>query len=241
MLLVLMNVDRLPDAFDVWQAKRLLAHAHTPDQIQRVAFDHPSNKFVELVLASNDAMKLSSTATRQLIKDLAPQGITLDTMRAASTASQLTENARELRAAAARAELAMERYVGILDSERFNIDQAGQNIYRRDPLQVLPGFMGAVQRQQTILRERMRKTFAALQAFYSAKADVAEFLVRNFDIARSAKERTAFADQAAGQKYSKMAIGVRAAQTVVLELERDNQRFNADRRALWNEQFGGTR
>jgi hypothetical protein len=131
-LLLVMNVDRLPAAFDVWQAKRLLVHARTTDQIRGITVDHPSNKFLELVLATNDAVRDSFTATTQLVKELEPQGITLDTMRMVSTRDQLMENVRDLRAAAARAELAMNSYLAILESERSDVDQAGQKIYSKD-------------------------------------------------------------------------------------------------------------
>ena len=243
-LLLVMNFDRLPTAFDVWQAKRLLVHARTPDQIRAVAVEHPSNKFLELVLATNDAVRDSFTATTQLVKELEPQGITLDTMRMVPTRDQLMENARDLRAAAARAELAMNRYLAILailESERSNVDQAGQKIYPKDPLHVLPDFMAALKRQHDILRERMSKTFMAIKMFYSLKSEVADFLVRNWDAGRSPKERSTFADQAASDKFHKLAAMVRAAQASMLELERDNLKFNANRRTLWSAQLGGSR
>jgi hypothetical protein len=239
--LIVMNIDRIPDAYDVWQTKRLLAHARTSNQIQRLAVDHPSNKFVELVLASNDAVRQSSTATMQLMKELEPQGITLDTMRVAPTRDQLVENARDLRAAAARAEMAMTRYLAILESERSNIERAGRKIYSRDPLYVLPNSMTALGRRQDILRERMSKTFVAIEMFFSRKGDVAEFLVRNWDAARSGKERYTFADQATSDKYYKLVALVRAAQTTMLGLERDNLKFDADQRMLWNVEIGSPR
>ncbi len=239
-LLLVMNVDRLPAAFDVWQAKRLLVYARTPDQIRRVAVDHPSNKFLELVLATNDAVQELFTATTQLVKELEPQGITLDTMRMAPTRDQLMENARDLRAAASRAELGMGRYLTILESERFNVDQAGLKIYPRDPLYVLPSFMEAFYMREDIVRERMGKTFMAIKTFYSLKGDVAEFLARNWDNERrSAKERSTFADQATSDQYYKLAAMVRAAQAAMLDLERGNLKFNFDRRKLWTTQIGG--
>jgi hypothetical protein len=228
-LLVVMNFDRLPDAFDVWQAKALLANARTPEQIRRVALHHPSNKFVELVVASNDAVQESVTATAQLLEELEPKGITLDIMRAAPTREQLVENARDLRAAAARAELGMTRYLAILDSERSKVDQTGQKIYSKDPVRVLPDFMTALERRENVLRERMKNTFMAIKTFYSLKGDVAEFLVRNWDVTRP---RTTFADQATSDKYHKLAAMVRAAQAEILALERSNLKFNADRRIL---------
>lgn len=235
LLLVVMNVDRLPDAFDVWQAKTLLAHARTPEQIRRVALDHPSNRFVELVLASNDAAQESAAATAQLLQELEPQGITLDTLRAAPSREQLVENARDLRAAAARAEFGMTRYLAILDSERAQVDKMGQKIYSRDPLRVLPDFMAAFGRREDALRERMKKTFMAIETFYSLKGDVAEFLVRNWDVTRP---RTAFPDQATSDKYHKLASMVRTAQAGMLELERGNQKLKAERRTLWSQQIG---
>jgi hypothetical protein len=240
-LLLVMNLDRLPAALDVWQAKRLLVHARTSDQIRRIAVDHPSIKFLELVLAANDAVQESFTATTRLVKELEPQGITLDTMRMAPTRDKLMENARDLRAAAARAELGLTRYLAILESERSNVDQAGQKIYPKDPLHVLPDFMAALNRREDVLRERMGNTFTAMKTFYSLKSDVAEFLVRNWDVVRSPKERSAFADQTASDKYHKLAALVRAAQASVLELERDNLKINADRRTLWSAHIGGSR
>ena len=237
-LLLVMNVDRLPAAFDVWQAKRLLVHARTPDQIRRIAVDHPSNKFLELVLAANDAVQESFTAATQLVKELEPQGITLDTMRMAPTRDQLMENARDLRAAAARAELGMGRYLTILESERSNVDQAGQKIYPRDPLYVLPNFMEAFNMRGDIVRERMGKTFVAIKKFYSLKGDMAEFLTRNWDNGRSSKERSTFTDHATSDQYYKLAAMVRAAQAATLELERGNLKFNSDRRKLWTTQIG---
>jgi hypothetical protein len=216
-----------------------LVHAPTPDQIRRVAVDHPSNKFLELVLATNDAVQESFTATTQLVKELEPQGITLDTMRMAPTRDQLMENARDLRAAAARAELGMTRYLVVLESERSNVNQAGQKIYPRDPLHVLPNFMRALSMREDIVRERMGKTFIAIEKFYSLKGDVAEFLVRNWDNARSPKERSTFADQATSDQYYRLAAMVRAAQAAMLELERGNLKFNSDRRTLWTAQIGG--
>jgi hypothetical protein len=178
------------------------------------------------------------------VKELEPQGITLDTMRMVPSRDQLMENARELRAAAARAELAMNRYLAILailEFERSNVDQAGQKIYPKDPLHVLPDFMAALKRQRDILRERMSKTFMAIKMFYSLKSEVADFLVRNWDAGRSPKERSTFADQAASDKFHKLAAMVRAAQASMLELERDNLKFNANRRTLWSAQLGGSR
>ncbi len=241
MLLVVMNILRIPDGYDVWQAKRRLAHARTSDQIHHVALESPSNKLIKLVLASNDAVQESSTATVQLIKDLEPKGITLNTMRAASTRDQLVESARELRAAATAAESTMTRYLAILESERSSISEAGRAIYPVDPLYVVPNFMGALARRQEISRERMNKTFMAIRTFYSAKRDVADFLVRNWDLARSPKERSTFADQATSDRYYKLSAAVRATQATMVELERDDLKFDADRRTLWNFEIGRPR
>jgi hypothetical protein len=39
----------------------------------------------------------------------------------------------------------------------------------------------------------MSETFMAIKTFYSLKSEMAEFLVRNWDAARSPKERSTFA------------------------------------------------
>jgi GYF domain 2 len=243
-LLVVMNLNILPDALDFWQAKRLLTHARASEQIKSLAIDHPSNKYIHLVLISNEAVQQSSASTAQLIKDIEPQGITLDSMRVASTRDQLLENAKDLRAAGARATLARPRYVELLDIELSAIEQAGHTIYSSDPIHLLSGFMGALRKRDDVLRERMGKTFKAIEVFYFAKSDVAEFLAQHWDeyrVTRLSKPSSATIDRATSDRYSKLVAIVRAAQSTMLALERDNVKADADRKMFWKEQVAGLR
>lgn len=70
---------------DVWQAKQLLARTQSFAQIASLAHDHVGNRFLELVQGANDATQQSSAAAVELKKGIEPKGITLATMRAAST------------------------------------------------------------------------------------------------------------------------------------------------------------
>jgi len=99
--------------------------------------------------------------------------------------------------------------------------------------------MAAIKKREDILRERMSKTFKAIETFYSLKSDVAEFLVQNWGAPRFSQKQSTFADRATSDKY-KLAAMVRAAQSAMLELEQDNLKFNLDRRTLWNSQIGGS-
>jgi hypothetical protein len=238
MLLVIMNVSRLPMGFEVWRAQQLLAKARSSAQINQLAHDHADNRFLKLVLAVDDAIQKSSAATVELKKEIEPKGITLTTMRAASRRDELVENSRIMRAATATVELAMTRYVRILEIERANLDEVGQKIYPNDPLFLVPNLLKALGKREEILKERMGKAFTAIGMFYSAKADVAEFLLRNWDAVLTSKERSTFADRATNEKYQKLAAAVRAAQTVVLDLERENANFVEDRKATWNIKVG---
>jgi hypothetical protein len=233
-----MNLHALPDALDAWHGKRLMAHARASEQIQDIALRHPSNKFVQLVLASNIATKQSSANTMQLIKDLEPQGISLDAIRSAPTRDQLMQNANDLRAAEARAALALPDYLAILDSERSVVEHSGRQIYADDPIQLLPGFMEAFERRESFLRERMGKMFKAIGALYSATGDVAEFLARYWDeyrIARISKASPTFTDQTINSQYNKLVAKVNGARTEVAALERDNRKFNSDQKTLLDE------
>lgn len=143
-----------------------------------------------------------------------------------------------MRTAAAGAELATTRYFAILELERANVDQAGRKIYPTDPLFVVSNLMATLAKRQESLRDRMAKTFVAIGVFYSAKADVAEFLVRNWDAAPTMKERLTFADKATSEKYNKLAAAARAAETTMLDLERGNAKLIEDRKTLWNVKIG---
>ena len=238
LLLVVMNIDKLPDALDAWQGRRLLAPVRTSEQVQRVALKSPTNKFVQLVLASHDATQQTFAATAQLIKDLEPQGLTVDAVRAASTRDQLTENAKELRAAEARAALALPHYFSILESERASIEQAGRKLYADDPHHLLPGFMEAVGRRQDNLRERMGRTFKAIGAYYSVMGDAAEFVAQHWDQYRTTRvSKVSFtaADQGTSAQYNKLMASAHAAQAAAVALERDNRKLNSDVKVLWTE------
>jgi GYF domain 2 len=237
-LLVIMNVFRLPIGFDVWRAQQLLSRTHSSVEISRLAHDHPDNKFLEFVQVVDDAIQKSSAATLELKKEMEPRGITLTTMRASSTRDQLVEDVRAMRAAAASAETAMPRYLGILESERASLDEAGQKMYPDDPLFLVPNVMAALKKRHERLKERRGKTFAAIETFYSAKAQVAEFLVRNWDAAPTPRERSTFVDRATSEKYGRLAAAVRTAQTEVLELEREDAKLVEDRKSLWNIKVG---
>jgi hypothetical protein len=238
LLLVVMNLDALPDALDAWQGRRLLAPVRTSEQIQRVALKSPANKFVQLVVASHDAAQQTLAATAQLTRDLEPRGLTFDAVRAASNRDQLTENARELRAAEARAALALPHYVAILESERAGIVQAGRKIYADDPHHLLPGFLDALGKREDNLRERMGHTFKAIAAYYSAMGDAAEFVAQHWDQYRTTRvSKVSFtaADQGTNAQYGKLMTNVHAAQAAMVALERDNRKFNSDLKVLWTE------
>ena len=237
-LLVIMNIAKLPDALDAWQGRRLLAPARTSEQVQRVALKSPANKFIQLVMASHDAAQQTLAATAQLTKDLEPRGLTFDAVRAATNRDQLTENARELRAAEARAALALPHYFSILEAERAGVEQAGRKLYADDPHHILPGFMDALGRREDQLRERMGRTFKAIGAYYAAMGDAAEFVAQHWDQYRTARvSKVSFtaADQGTNAQYGKLMASVHAAQSAVAALERDNRKFNADLKAMWTE------
>jgi len=238
LLLAVMNIGKLPDALDAWQGRRLLAPARTTEQVQRAALKAPENKFVQLVMASLDAAQQTSAATAQLIKNLEPQGLTFDGVRAASTRDRLTENAAELRAAEARAALALPHYVAILESERARVAQAGRKIYAGDPHHLLPGFLEALGRRENQFRERMGRTFAAIGAYYGAMGDAAEFVAQHWDqyrTARVSKVSFAAADQGTNAQYTRLMANMRAAQAAMTGLERDNRKFSSDLKVLWTE------
>jgi hypothetical protein len=237
-LLVIMNVFRLPMGFDVWRAQQLLGQTRSSTQINRLAHDHANNKFLEFIQAVDDVIQKSSAAAVELKTEMEPKGITLTTMRAASRRDQLVEDARAMRAAAASAELAMTRYLRVLEIERASLDEAGRKIYPNDPLFLVSNLMKVIEKREERLKERMGKTFEAIETFYSTKAEVAEFLLRNWDAGPAPKERSTFTDRATSEKYEKLAAAVRAAQTVVLDLERENAKLVEDRKALWNIKVG---
>jgi uncharacterized protein DUF4339 len=237
-LLMVMNVFRLPMGFEVWRAQQSLSQARSSAQINQLAHDHAGNRFLQLMLVVDDAIQKSSVATTELKREIEPKGITLTTMRAASRRDQLVGDAQAMRAAAASAELAMTRYVDILESERATLDEAGREIYTSDPLFLVLNLMRALKKRDENLKERMGKAFTAAKIFYSAKAEVAEFLMRNWDAAPTAKERSTFSDRATSEKYEKLTATVRAAQTVMLDLERENTKLVGDRKALWNIKVG---
>jgi len=238
LLLVVMNADKLPDALDAWKGKRLLAQVRSSVQVQRVALQSPGNKFVALVLAAQDAAQQTSAAAAQLIKDLEPQGLTFDAVRASHNRDQLTENAKELRAAEARAALALPHYAAILESERASVEQAGRKIYSDDPHHLLPGFMEALGKREDGLRERMGRTFKAIAAYYSAMGDAAEFVAQHWDQYRTSRvSKVSFtaADQGTTAQYNKLMANVHAALAAMGALERDNRKFNSDLKVLWTE------
>lgn len=238
LLLVVMNCDKVPDALDAWQGKRLLAPVRTSEQIQRVAHAAPANKFIRLVSTSYDATRQSYEATARLIKELEPQGLTFDVLRGATSRDQLLESARELRAAEARAALALPRYFSILESERAEIEQAGRKLYGDDPQQLLPGFLAALGRRQEQLRERMGRTFKAIGAYYSAMGDAAEFVAQHWEqyrVTRVSKVSFTVTDRGTNDQYNKLMTSARGAQAAVMALERDNRKFSSDLKILWTE------
>ena len=238
LLLVVMNLDRLPDALDAWQGRRLLATVRTSEQALRVALKSPENKFVQLISASYDATRQTLAATTQLIKDLEPHGLTFDAVRGATSRDQLMESATELRVAEARAALALPRYFSILESERGDVEQAGRRIYADDPYHLLPRYMAALGRRQEHLRERMGRTFQAIGAYYSAMGDAAEFVAQHWDQFRAARiSKVSFtaADQGTNAQYNRLMTSVRAAQAVVAVLDRENRKYNADLKSLWTD------
>jgi len=238
LLLVVMNADKLPDALDAWKGKRLLAQVRTSEQVQRVALQSPANKFVALVLAAQDAAQQTSAAAAQLIKDLEPQGLTFDVVRASTTRDQLTENARELRAAEARAALALPHYVAILESERAGVEKAGRKLYSDDPHHLLPGLMESLGKREDGLRERMGRTFKAIAAYHSVMGDAAEFVAQHWDQYRTSRvSKVSFtaADQGTTAQYNKLMASVHAAQAAVAAMERDNRKFNSDLKSLWTD------
>jgi hypothetical protein len=238
MLLVVMNLSRLSAGFEVWQAKLLLAHRPISTEITRVVHDRTQNRFLELLRAADYAIRQSSNAALELKQNMEPKGITLTTMRTASARDQLVKNALALRAAAANALLAPTQYLLILDAERSSIDEAAQKLYPTDPLFVGPHLIAALAKRQQVLRERMEQTFVMIGAFYSAKADVAEFLVRNWDVAPTSRDPSTFADKATSDRYNWLVARVRATQTAVQDLERGNAKLIENRRALWTIKVG---
>ncbi len=187
LLLVVMNVDRLPDALDAWQGRRLLAPVRSAEQIQRVALMSPANKFVRLVSAAYEATQQTSAATAQLVKDLEPLGLTFEAVRTSASRDQLIESAKELRTAEASAALALPHYFSILEAERAGIEQAGRRLYGDDPQQLMPGFMAALRTRQEHLRERMGRTFKAIGTYYAAMGDAAEFIAQHWDQYRTTR------------------------------------------------------
>ena len=238
LLLVVKNLDQLPDALDAWQAKRWLAHARTSEQVRRLVSEHPSNRFIRFALAASDATDRSFAATVQLIDDVERNGITLDTLRASATADQLEGFVQELHAAEGRARSAMASYALILETERSVIEQAGHAIYPSDPLRLVPRVVQTISMQEDVLRERMGRMFDDFTTFYSHKKEVAEVLAKNWNeykVARSTRQRSIFSDQTINYKYNRLISDVRAAQPIIISLKKDNLKFNASRHATWGD------
>jgi len=236
LLLVVKNLDQLPDALDTWQAKRWLAHARTSEQVRRLVSEHPSNRFVRFALAASEATDRSFAATVQLINDVERNGITLDVLRAAATTDQLPGFVQELHAAEGRASSAVASYTLILETERSVIQQAGHAIYPSDPLGLVPSVVQTISMQEDALRERMGRMFDDFKAFYSYKKEAAELLAKNWNeykVARSTKQRSIFADQGINYTYNRLVSDVRAAQPIIISLKRDNLKFNASRHPIW--------
>jgi hypothetical protein len=235
LLLIAANGYRLPDAFDVWQGKRLVSNLHTMKDIQHIAREHPKSKFIALLLASHDAVRESTIAVRQLIDSFPAKGITLDVVLATSTRDKLTQQAEELRAAEARAILAWSDYLQILENERSVVERVGREIYPGDPLHVLPKVMQVLANRQELLREHMDKKFKAIAALHSAKGDLAEFMASHFEQSRGLRlpgVQTTFVDQATSDQLKRLAANVRAAQTNLAGFDRDNRIVNAEQNGL---------
>jgi len=236
LLLVVKNLDQLPDGLDAWQAKRWLAHARTSEQVRRLASEHPFNRFIRFALAASDATDRSFAATVQLINDVERNGITLDTLRASATADQLESFVQELHAAEERARSAMASYALILETERSVIEQAGHAIYPSDPLRLVPSVIQTISMQEDVLKERMGRMFDDFTTFYSLKKEAAELLAKNWNeykVARSTGQRSIFSDQRMNLKYNRLVSNVRAAQPIIISLKKDNLKFNASRHAIW--------
>ena len=237
-LIVAMNGDRLPDAFDAWHGKRLASDQHTADHIQHLAQEHPSNKFLAFLVASHSAAQQSATAVRQLIDNFHSDAISLDVMLTTPNRDTLSKQAQKLRAAEARATLAWSGFLEILEAERSAVERAGREIYLDDPLRLLPKLLQDHAARQQVVQQHMDKTFKALATLNSAKGDLAEFLGSRLDQTRSPREpgvAIALADKSANEKLKKLIASVQVARAGVAGLERNSRIFNPDRRGLRTE------
>lgn len=212
-LLLVAHANVLPDAFDTWHGRQLAKHLHTSKQVEQVAQEHPANKFLALLRASFGARQRSMAAAQQLIDEFQLQDITLDAVLKAATPDQLSKQAQILRVAAARATLVWSDYLKIQETERVAVEQAGREIYGGDPLHLLPKFMKDHAGKQELVRAHMDKSFAAIAAVHSTKANVAEFIASHLQLNhRPSGAVASFADQETNLQLRKLVAGVRAAE-----------------------------
>ena len=212
-LLLVAHASVLPDAFDTWQGRQLAKHLHTSNQVEQVAQEHPANKFLALRRASFGARQQSMAAAQQLIDEFQLQDITLDAVLKAATPDQLSKQAQILRVAAARATLVWSDYLKIQETERVAVEQAGREIYGSDPLHLLPKFMKDHAGKQELMRAHMDKSFAAIAAVHSTKANVAEFIASHLELNHKPSGAVAsVADQETNLQLRKLVAGVRAAE-----------------------------
>jgi hypothetical protein len=232
-LLLVAHANVLPDAFDTWHGRQLAKHLHTSTQVEQVAQEHPGNKFLALLKASFGARQRSVAAAQQLIDEFQLQDITLDAVLKAATLDQLSKQAQILRIAAARATLVWSDYLKIQETERIAVEQAGRDIYGSDPLHLLPKFIKDHAGKQELVRAHMDKSFAAIAAVHSAKANVADFMASHLELShRSSGAITSVADQEANLQLRKLVAGARAAEKRttgldqgIIKIEENNNRM----------------
>ncbi len=237
-LLGIMNVQRIAAGFDVWQAKQLLSRAQSSGHLKGAALHHPSNKFLALLLAVENATEDSAKAILELRNRIERKEITLTTLRSASSRDQLVADARALHSASSDAEAAMSLYSEISISELSKIEKAKNDLYPSDRLFVAQNVLSAVTNRQQLLNARMARVFKAIAQFYAVKADVAELLIRNWDVVSAAHGRAGFADRETSEKYSKLATAARAAQANLQDIDRENSKLLADRSGVWRVKVG---
>jgi hypothetical protein len=237
-LLGIMNIQRIAIGFDVWQAKQLLSHAQSSEHLRKAALDHPSNRFLAFLLATEDATEDSAKAITELRNRIERKEITLTTLRSASSRDQLVSDARALHTASSNAEAAMSLYSEISNSELNRIEEAKRKIYPSDTLFVAQNVLTAATKRHQLLNVRIEKAFTTIAQFYASKADVADLLIRNWDGVSAAHGRAGFADRETSEKYSKLAAAVRAIQASLQDVDRENSKLLADRTSMWRVKVG---
>jgi hypothetical protein len=229
--------ERLQEMIAARESRAALQGIGDPGQINKALRQHPQNKFLRLMAMATKAADETNAAIEKLSYEVEPPAISKNANLGAASRSDLEALARDLKAAEANATTLLPRTIGVLKTERDNVEKYARSLYLGKD--TISGFLDNVDKRHAELSAFTSKMSSARADFYHAYEKYVSVLVTEFGVYKVVNGEFIFPFQRTVDRYNVAAQAMTVAAKRVAELDEERKGLLKSQREGWAQFVSG--